>query len=49
MSRLGSVQLAQFKMGKVYQVSAIVIAAVIVSNILAFALWPTSAIKELRY
>jgi hypothetical protein len=48
LTKEGSIQLAQFSMGKIYQVSAIVMMAIVVSNFLAFTLWPTSAIAELR-
>lgn len=45
----GSVQRAEFKMGKIWQVSMIVAMSIVISNFLAFTLWPTSAIIELRY
>lgn len=45
----GSVQLAKFQMGKIYQVSMIVVMAIFISNLIAFTLWPTSAVKDLRY
>ena len=48
LTKEGSVQLSRFSMGKIYQVSVIVIMAIVISNILAFTLWPTSAISEVR-
>ncbi|KAI5776623.1 Fusaric acid resistance protein-like-domain-containing protein [Geopyxis carbonaria] len=48
LTKEGSVQRAEFKMGKIWQVSMIVAMSIVISNFLAFTLWPTSAITELR-
>ncbi|PUU72381.1 Fusaric acid resistance protein-like-domain-containing protein [Tuber borchii] len=48
LTKEGSVQSGDFTMGKIYQVSTIVIMSIVISNFLAFTLWPTSAIGELR-
>ncbi|KAG0633708.1 Fusaric acid resistance protein-like-domain-containing protein [Tuber brumale] len=48
LTKEGSVQSGDFSMGKIYQVSTIVIMSIVISNLLAFTLWPTSAIGELR-
>lgn len=45
---VGNVQLGGFELGKIYQVSTIVIMAITVSSFLALTLWPTSAVTELR-
>lgn len=45
---LGNVQLGGFTLGKIYQVSTIVIMAITMSTFLALTLWPTSAVSELR-
>ncbi|RPA99882.1 hypothetical protein L873DRAFT_1682405 [Choiromyces venosus 120613-1] len=48
LTKEGIVQIGDFSMGKIYQVSTIVIMSIVISNFLAFTLWPTSAIGELR-
>jgi hypothetical protein len=40
--------LAEFKLGKIVQVSLIVLMAILISNVLAFTLWPSSAVNDLR-
>lgn len=49
LTKEGSVQLAEFDMGKIVQVSMIVSLAIAISNFLAFTLWPASAINDLRH
>jgi hypothetical protein len=44
----GSIQRAQFNMGKIWQVSLILLMSIAISNVLAFLLWPSSAIDDLR-
>ncbi|PWW79664.1 hypothetical protein C7212DRAFT_356449 [Tuber magnatum] len=48
LTKEGNVQSGDFTMGKIYQVSTIVIMSIVISNFLAFTLWPTSAIGKLR-
>ncbi|KAL7269959.1 hypothetical protein RUND412_007347 [Rhizina undulata] len=48
LTKEGSVQMAVFSLGKIKQVSIIVVMAIVISNFLAFMLWPRSAISELR-
>lgn len=48
MSNEGSVQRAEFKLGKIGQVSIMVLMSIAISNFLAFTLWPSSAIDDLR-
>ncbi|CUS15498.1 unnamed protein product [Tuber aestivum] len=48
LTKEGSVQRGDFTMGKIYQVSTIVIMSIVISNFLAFTLWPTSAVGKLR-
>ncbi|TGZ84572.1 hypothetical protein EX30DRAFT_3064 [Ascodesmis nigricans] len=44
----GSIQEGEFRVGKIVQVSIIVIMSIMISTILAFVLWPSSAIADLR-
>ncbi|CCX09460.1 Similar to Uncharacterized protein C26F1.08c; acc. no. Q10495 [Pyronema omphalodes CBS 100304] len=48
LTKEGSVQRAQFNMGKIWQVSLILLMSIAISNVLAFLLWPSSAIDDLR-
>ncbi|KAF8254118.1 hypothetical protein K440DRAFT_648719 [Wilcoxina mikolae CBS 423.85] len=48
LTKEGSVQRAEFNLGKIGQVSIILLMAIAISNFLAFSLWPSSAIDDLR-
>lgn len=48
LTKEGSIQRGDFDMGKIAQVSMILTMSIIISNLLAFTLWPSSAVSDLR-